>query len=421
MANSEQNTSYEGGFFKRLFQDFDEEQALKNLDKRVQERSYFNKNKGIKNTLLALSYVLNFVSALSASYLIYWLANWLTGYAILGYILAGVFLFFLEKLKRKSSNEFFQVLFFKKEFDYGWFFLSLLCFALSISSTFFGTNQGTKDFAPQSPTLLADTSEVSIKNKIAELEMENDSLETQKDRTGTTYFPLQRIMESNKKMVVALQERLTQKEKNREKKNNKTNIRHAIETNLTASVLAWILVFLELIFEASIAYIWYYYYRSHVEWKQLKNTQFQQHQNTMLSSPLNGIEAQEPPPFDPTLNQANMATNTHTEIKGFRSPKNNNHGYTLNDSKKTPVRACTRLYTENITEDKYTIAHEYLKGGKKIIARYTEPQVRARLNQWIRGLNEANQKEMAEEIIQNREAWVRYWGFRLKELQKKTG
>ena len=166
MQKSSQNTAFERGFFRKVFQEFDEQTFFNALHERLEEQPYHRKNKGLKNTVLAFSYILNIISALSASYLIFWLTETLTGITLLAYIIAAIFLFFLEKLKRKSSNEFFQVYFFEKRSAIGWLTLSFICFALSVSSTYFGAEQGTKDFSPEASTLPKDATETEIKSEI---------------------------------------------------------------------------------------------------------------------------------------------------------------------------------------------------------------------------------------------------------------
>lgn len=134
--------------FARAFQEFDEEVFFQNLHNKVKNKSYFEKYKGFKTTLLSASYLFNVASMLSASYAIYWLTEWITGMVWAAYLVAIMFLFFLEKLKRKSSSEFFQVYFFRKEIAYGWLGLSLFCLSISLVSSSFGTKIGTETLAP---------------------------------------------------------------------------------------------------------------------------------------------------------------------------------------------------------------------------------------------------------------------------------
>lgn len=417
MQNSTQKATFERGFFRRAFQEFDEQTFFSNLQNRLQEQPYYRKNRGLKDVLLSLSYALNAISALSASYLIYWLTETLTGFTIVAYAVAGVFLFFLEKLKRKSSNEFFQVYFFdKKRIAVGWLILSLFCFGLSVSSTYFGTEQGAKDVAPKASTLLADATEKEIKQEIEKLETENDKYEGQTTKDGTIYFPLQRSIEQNKIMISSLRNRLIKKQEEREEndKNQKGEYLHKI--NLTATTLAWILVFLELIFECCIAYVWYYYYRSFIEWKKIK--EHQQQNSFYLEEQI--FPQNFPPPPPPTQTSDNRS-NIKNEISqkpilGFLRQADREMTRNAIKNEKTSVNDCTGVYRQDL----YTISHVYQKGSDFITVHYTEPQVRARLNQWIRAVEEAEKKNLSKQILDNRQGWVKYWESRLSEIRQKN-
>lgn len=435
MQNSTQNTTFERGFFRRSFQEFDERSFFNALQERLQEQPYHRKNKGLKNTLLVLSYVLNAISALSASYFIYWLTETLTGLSILAYALAGIFLIFLEQLKRKSSNEFFQVYFFQKRTAIGWMALSLLCFALSVGSTYFGTEKGAVGFAPVATTLPIDASEQEIKDEIKRLEDENGDLKAQKNREGITFFPSQSAIKLNKQVIVSLRERLNKKQNQRENDDRVNQIEHTEKVKVTATTLAWILVFLELVFEGCIAYIWYYYYRSFVEWneaqKQINNDNNEQENGSNLNKQIESLQKQiellknQSPTLPSSIPQSNGYTNhnsnsTTAQIGYFTEQKRKSLNNPYIDDKSC-VQACTDVYTQNVNNlgDLYTIEHQYTKNGKVVTVHYTQEQVQARLNQWERGVEEAKQKSMNESVIENRKGWVRYWSDKLKHIQAK--
>lgn len=253
--------------FAEAFQEFDETQFFQTLEDKVKPQSYYQKYKGFKNVILTLSYLFNIVSALTASYLVFWFTQWLTGMTWVAYVLSAVFLFFLEQLKRKSSSEFFQVWYFYRRIAAGWLGLSLSIFAISVACTYFGTYQGTQDAAPIATTLSPDASEESIKEEIAKLEAENATYEKQKNKEGIIYFPIQRSIERNKAMIADLRIRLTGKEVEREMTNKGLEEVHESNIKLTATTLAWITVLFEFLFECCIAYIWYYFYRSYIERK----------------------------------------------------------------------------------------------------------------------------------------------------------
>ena len=173
--------------FANAFEEFDESTFFQRLEERVKPQSYYHKNKGLKNTVLALSYLFNLFSMITASYLIFSLVKWLTGITLLAYFLVGIFLFFLEKLKRKSSNEFFQVWFFSKKLAVGWLTLSLALFAGSVVSTYFGTDKATKDFAPAA-IIIQDSTITYLQQELVFLQQENERLKQWKNHEGKVYW-----------------------------------------------------------------------------------------------------------------------------------------------------------------------------------------------------------------------------------------
>lgn len=414
MQKSSQNTAFERGFFRKIFREFDEQTFFNALQERLQEQPYHRKNRGLKNTVLAFSYVLNIISALSACYLIFWLTETLTGITLLAYVIAAVFLFFLEKLKRKSSNEFFQIYFFQKRSAIGWLALSLICFALSVSSTYFGAEQGTKDFSPEAPTLSKDATETEIKSEIATLDAENKKYEKQVTKEGIIYFPLQRSIERNKKTIALLRERLNNKELTREADNELNKTEHLKRIDLTATTLAWILVFLEVIFECCIAYIWYYYYRSFIEWSQLQKRQTD---NQLPQNPATSFfpENSHSPPTPDYSQNGNGVQNSFRAPLGFFTDAQRDAEASDKKGIKPSVQAQTGLYREDL----YTIPHTYRKSGKEVTVHYTKPQVQARLNQYRRELEEARDRSMSPDVIINRKNWVKYWSGKLSEIESK--
>lgn len=139
--------------FTKAFQVFDEETFFQNLHNKVRNKSYFEQYKSFKQLLIWLSYLFNIASAVTASYAIYWLIHRLTGISEVGYLVAILFLFFLEKIKRKSSTEFWQVLFFRQSIATGWLGLSLFCLMLSLVSSSFGVKGRSRKFSPKCRTI----------------------------------------------------------------------------------------------------------------------------------------------------------------------------------------------------------------------------------------------------------------------------
>lgn len=442
--------------FAKAFQEFDEDSFFSNLHHKVKNKSYFQQYKGFKNTILAASYLFNVASMLSASYAVFWLTQWLTGLIIVGYIIAAVFLFFLEKLKRKSSNEFFQVLFFRKEVAYGWLALSLFCMGISLASSAFGTKTGTEELSPDPELIAADSTATLYRQEIVKLEQQNQELSSQRNHEGTIYYKLQDAIRQNTAMIADYNVRILDLDKKLEGKNEQLTGKYQQQVKLTAWTLAITIILMEIIFELCIAYVWYFYYRCYVERQLIEgfpddeqdlnlntNTQDQHsptlqqlteliseinnHLKKAADSPKNVPVAPNYPESPKTssngisgLSGANPASSScsNRPIGFYTERQLIKMGLSPTDGIKASVQACTDVYRESKL-DLYTVEHTYRKGGRKLTARYTLPQVDARIGQYERDLQEAKDRRLSAEVISNRENWLSYWqGKRLELLGK---
>lgn len=128
-------------------------------------------------------------------------------------ILAGTFLFFLEKLKRKSSNEFFQYYFFRNTLAYGWLSLSFFWLAISLVASSFGTKEGIENLSSDPNLVAADSLATLYRGEIEESKEENNKLSLQKDHTGTIYYRLQSVIKANKLMISDYNSRIIELDK----------------------------------------------------------------------------------------------------------------------------------------------------------------------------------------------------------------
>lgn len=88
-------------------------------------------------------------------------------------------------------------------------------------------------------------------------------------------------------------------------------------------------------------------------------------------------------------------------------------GGIITGSSAIPVQTCTE--EENHT-DLYTILHRYEKGGKIHFTPYTENQILSRIAQYEREATEAQTKQLEQEVVENRLAWLAYWREMLEKL-----
>ncbi len=441
MENHQGSRLFGRNIFADAFQQFDEESFFASLHHRVKNKSYFEKYKGFKTTLLWLSYLFNVASALSASYAVYWLTHQLTGFVTVAWIVATVFLFFLEQIKRKSSTEFWQVLFFQRQLATGWLALSLFCLGLSLASSAFGVKEGTEQLGPGAELIATDSTAQEYRQQIARLEADNLKLEQQKNRQGEIYWPAQKEKEKNKAMITEMQSRIIELDKKLEGHNEELSAEYRQDIQLTAWTLVYATIAMELLFELCIAYIWYYYFRSYVERKQVIG--LPEEDSPPLSQPSRAAAS---PSLDPaTLSLIVAATLEQLQhISGQEqssSPpppangrpediRNQSHPigfYTdaqravrrppYTEEQKASVQACTDMYKQE--SDCYTVLHSYTRGGRSYQTPYTENQIHSRISQYEREIEEAVRKEMGEEILANRRRWHGYWQGKLKELRQK--
>jgi hypothetical protein len=134
---------------------------------------------------------------------VYWLTNKITGISAISWLVVIMFLFFLEKIKRKSSSEFWQHLFFRQKFAKGWFGLSMFCLLVSLVSSGFGVKEGTENLSPDTELLFSDSLANEYQGKIALLQTENEEFKKQRNHEGVIYHRTQASIKENKKMISA--------------------------------------------------------------------------------------------------------------------------------------------------------------------------------------------------------------------------
>lgn len=450
MENTTKGGLFGGNVFTQAFQEFDEDAFFEGLHNQVKNKSYFKKYRGFKVTITILSYVFNLGSALTASYAIFWLTQWLTGYAWAGYILASVCLYFLESIKRKSSTELWQLWFFRKQIGVGWLVLSLACFGASVASSGFGIKQGTEEQAPNPELIKNDSLLTHYTAEIAMLEAKNEDLRNNRSKEGITFYKLADGITANELVIADYRKRALNLEKKLDGKNEKLTKAYMAEVQLTAWTLVWITVAMEVLFECCIAYIWYFAFRSYVEKSKVQGEAKEEESND---------EVVDTPPPSPTsdVDIERLMQHIQTlqgEIEALRASKIENttlytpepilNGTEPKNSQRNPIGFFTpqqrgimeedtvlsldtdgQVWTDVDTaaypslEDRYTIEHTYKKGGQEKTVHYTLRMVNSRIGQYERGIAEAEEKELSASIMENRKQWLAYWKQKRTDLLQK--
>lgn len=434
MENQQSSPLFGRNIFSDAFEEFNEEQFFADLHHRVQNKSFFHRYRGFKTTILWLSYLFNTASALTASYAVYWLAQKVIGVETVSLMIACLFLFFLEKIKRKSSGEFWQVLFFRRKVAAGWLALSLLCFAVSLASSGFGVKEGTEDLGPSAELLARDSTAQDYRNQIATLQSDNERLEKQRNLQGEIYWPAQQEKKKNKELIAALQLRIIDLDLKLDGHNEELSASHQQDIELTAQTLVWITILMELLFECCIAWIWYYFYRAYVE-RQKIDPLAPGSPSPTLSTPSLDLDAladavakkipnltpaSPPASQPPNLNGHEVTQSVQTNLPiGFytQEQRANQEMARQTPDASLSVQTCTDVYRVEVPG--HVIIHEYEKGGRVIRTPYTRNQVVARISQYQRDIEAADQQQLSETVKANRLRWLRYWQGRLRELDEK--
>lgn len=86
-----------------------------------------------------------------------------------------------------------------------------------------------------------------------------------RDENGITFYKLSDGITANEKVIADYRKRAKELEEKLEGKNEQLTAAYMEEVQVTAWTLVWLTLLMEILFEACIAYVWYYYYRSYVE------------------------------------------------------------------------------------------------------------------------------------------------------------
>lgn len=436
MENLQASGLFGRNIFTDAFQQFDEESFFEGLHEKVKNKSFYERYKGFRLTLTILSYLFNVASALTASYAVYWLTRELTGSPTLSWGISLLFLFFLENIKRKSSTEFWQVLFFQRQVAYGWLLLSLACLGVSLGSSAFGVKEGTEELGPGAELIAMDSTAQDYRTRIAILEADNLKLEQQRNAQGEIYWPAQQEKEQNKLMIANLQNRIFALDEKLKGHNEELSQEYQEDIKITAWTLVYITIAMEILFELCIAWIWYYFFRSYVERHKVTGIATASHSASALPSQRQNhgidpamieqivqqsLQQKQTPPTPPPSSNGQAITN-RVPIGFFTEAQRNAQKGFYKVAPALPpkpsVQGCTDVYRED--SDRYTVLHEYQKGGKIYQTPYTRNQIQARINQYERDIAQAIRQELDQEILDNRRRWLAYWRGKMKELDSKV-
>lgn len=109
--------------------------------------------------------------------------------------------------------------------------------------------------------------------------------------------------------------------------------------------------------------------------------------------------------------------NTRNPIGFFKSSKNDDLDISTVHKVNSSGQAWTDL--DRVYLDQHTVPHTYHKGGKPVTVHYTLRMVNSRIGQYERDIQDALNRNLADDILQNRKAWLVYWQSKKAELLNK--
>lgn len=456
--------------FSNAFKTFDEGHYFKNLFDKFSEKTFYQKYRNFWYFIIFLSVLFNLLSLASGAYAVYDLSFKFVQIMWVAIVIALVILACLEKVKRYSSGEFWQVFWFKRKYAYGWLCLSLFCAALSIASSMYGTYEGTEDLGPGAELVATDSVAQSYRTRIAQLEEENQGHQANKNKAGETYWPSQQAILENKSIIKDLEARAMQLETKLEGHNAELTKDYREELALTASFLMWLSFIFELLFEAAMAYIEYYRYRSFIErWLQLGYPvtsqgrpilSFLEELDEKEQQQLLG-NGQHPSPTLPSRSapdkihdnqQLELETALSKTLAPFMqrlenleqrihnsSMKNGQHEppsrptSTMMADRPRPIgyhipKKETEIFVQDFENDLYTVPHMYTKKGETIIKPYGESLIQGRINQYAKLVETLKahspyptqaEEQKHLERLQEKQEILAYWEGKMIELHKK--
>lgn len=418
--------------FDEAFLQFNEESYFHGIEEQVRPKSYFHKYKGFQTTILLLSYLFNVVSALAASYLVFWAVKWITGMEWVAYALTIVFLFFMEQLKRKSSNEVYKTWFFERKLATGWLAFSLAVLILSIAANYFGADKGIRDFAPAPPLVEGDSVLKKLYLQLDGIEAEIANARSTKWK-GTTTSESQRTIQELTRQKTPIQAMILEREKNQANRKASIEEIHSAKVEVTATALSLISALLELFFECCMAYLWYFNFRSFVERRKV---------SAVDAGPLQqGETGQTPGSQDMLLMLQQLKSELEALKQRGAKPQeipNENHYPTggngtvasAGTSVRTPIGFKTQSQAEaekalqhvatapgKFWEDRYTILHYDFNTGEP--KRYTLSRIEGIVKDYENRVGVAIRQEMGERVVNNRRNRLQYWQLRRNELLDK--
>ena len=245
--------------------EFANSRLFKRLEEKHQPKPYWKQYQGIYRAILGTSFLFNILSALTASAVVFFFIQGLTGSATASAVITVLLLAVLEYMKRETGAKLFHGYLQFKSAAFGLVATVVLLSAISTAASYFGAAQIVESLTP--PPALADVAEETsgIEGQIAGIDQQIQAAQRntwQGKLTPRAQRTVERLTESR----AALTDELTRTRERIDIANDELAETHTGEMTTNASTFALFTLICEIALIACLYFMQYYDYRSFSEY-----------------------------------------------------------------------------------------------------------------------------------------------------------
>jgi len=245
--------------------EFANSRLFKRLEQKHQPKPYWKQYQGIYRAIVGTSFLFNILSALTASAVVFFFIQGLTGSATASAVITVLLLAVLEYMKRETGAKLFHGYLQFKSAAFGLVATVVLLSAISTAASYFGAAQIVESLTP--PPALADVAEETsgIEGQIAGIDQQIQAAQRntwQGKLTPRAQRTVERLTESR----AALTDELTRTRERVDIANDELEENHTGEMTTNASTFALFTLICEIALIACLYFMQYYDYRSFSEY-----------------------------------------------------------------------------------------------------------------------------------------------------------
>jgi predicted nucleic acid-binding Zn ribbon protein len=245
--------------------EFANSRLFKRLEEKHQPKPYWKQYQGIYRAIVGTSFLFNILSALTASAVVFFFIQGLTGSATASAVITVMLLAVLEYMKRETGAKLFHGYLQFKSAAFGLVATVVLLSAISTAASYFGAAQIVESLTP--PPALADVAEETsgIEGQIAGIDQQIQAAQRntwQGKLTPRAQRTVERLTESR----AALTDELTRTRERVDIANDELAETHTGEMTTNASTFALFTLICEIALIACLYFMQYYDYRSFSEY-----------------------------------------------------------------------------------------------------------------------------------------------------------